>query len=248
MEEDFEKNNKMLKRKKTAKSGKILGLAGLFLAALCLVFCVLFFATKNQNKAESAEWFSRISDTKDSVNSVLDYAPDDINNLDINKLDQLNSSISSIEQNMNAIRDSKVLDSDEKKTKFNEANTTFEKLKVIGDNSALLKKLYEEAKSESGVSDETLKKLNESSCEYIRKTGAKIAELRSKVSGFKEKYSTGGNTVDFVKDYTEIEEKLNGFNAEEGSSAGLKEIFGVDRGEISAFYDKIEELNNLVKE
>jgi hypothetical protein len=75
-----------------------------------------------------------------------------------------------------------------------------------------------------------------------------MSDLRGKVSSFKEKYSAGGNTIDFVKDYTEIEDILNSFEVSDGAGVGLKEVFGIDRGEISGFYDKIEELNNLVKE
>lgn len=248
MEEDFEKNNKMLQRKKTTKSGKILFLIGLFLVTVFAVFGALFFATRNKGKEESFEWFSRISETKESVLSVVDYAPSDINDLDTGKLEQLNSSISSVKQNMDAIRESKVLDSDEKKTKFEEADKLFAKIQMIGENSEILKKLYDEARSEAGVSDETLKKLSESSCEYIKNLGTKMSDLRGKVSSFKEKYSASGNTIDFVKDYTEIEDILNSFEVSDGSGVGLKEVFGIDRGEISGFYDKIEELNNLVKE
>jgi hypothetical protein len=248
MEEDFEKNNKLLRRKKTTKSGKILLLAGLFVVVVLLVFGVLFFASRKRGNSESVEWFSRISETKESVLSAIDYSPESMADLDTGKLEQLRSSISSAEQGMNAIRDSKLLDNDEKKAKFEEASKIFEKMKTVGESSELLKKLYDETKSESGVSDETLKKLGESSSEFISEAAKNILSLKEKVASFKNKYSAGGDTIDFVKDYTEIENLLDSIDVSDNSSLSFKDIFGVDRGEISSFYDKIEELNNLVKE
>lgn len=213
--------------KRTRISKKFFALAVATLAAVSIVVGAVFSANKSGGGANGSEVvnseISQILNTKEVV------AKEEINFAEFGtKIGKISDALDKIEPE---------LKNEEAKAKFEEAKQKFEKLKESGELAKLI------AEVSNGINDNVLAKLKNN--EKLKSVGESLENYQEKVKEFKEKYSGTGDDMQAVFDYSELEKASETAKME---VAKLKdsELSGVTSEEIDAFYDKIEELREII--
>lgn len=220
-------DNKVDVREK--KSKKFLALALAFLVVVAAVFSAGMFFKKNDTKRglsnEIVEQISQILELKDDILSAKDSS----------KLVELNNKIKEVSDTLDKIKEED-LKSDEAKAKLQEVKEKFAKIKEVGELAGLISKLSEE----TGVNSETIDELKQN--EKLKNLGETLGEYKSKLDEFKSKYAEKGEDVQAVLDYSALESQAEAVK-EKLQEVELPELTS---DEIESFYDKIEELKEII--
>lgn len=212
--------------KKMRASKKIFVVAIVIVAVVSIIVGAAFGAHKFGGATNSdvvIENISQILNTKEVVaKEEVDFAEYSA------KVDEISEALDRIEA------ESK---SDEVKAKFEEVKQSFTKLKESGE----LAKLIVDVKN--GINDEVLSRLKAN--DKLKSVGEAVGIYKEKIQEFKKKYSGMGDDMQAMFDYSELEKAGEDVKAEL-SKLKDSELSGVTSEEIDVFYDKIEELREII--
>ena len=213
--------------KRTRISKKFFVVAIVALAVVSIVVGAALSAHKSSGSTNTSEFvnseISRIMDTKSTVANEEITASDFSENVDV-----ISEALDKIEPE---------LKNEEVKAKFNEAKQDFTRIK----ESAEIAKLVSEVSD--SVSENVISKLKAN--EKLKDVGESLESYEAKLKEFKEKYSGNGDDMQAVFDYSELEKASEAVKTEVAKleEKGLPEVTIT---EITAFYDKIEELRKII--
>ena len=218
-------DNKVDKHSRASK--KLFVFAIVILAVVSIVVGAALSAHKSENNANTSEVvsskISQILDTKSIVaNEEVDCA-------------SFAEEVNKISEAMNKIEPE--VKGEDAKAKFDEAKQSFIKIK----ESAEIAKLTSEISD--GINEDIISKLK--SNDKLKAVGESLETYQAKLKDFKEKYSGTGDDMQAVFDYSELEKASEAVKTEVAKleEKGLSEV---TIEEIVAFYDKIEELRDII--
>lgn len=225
---------------------KLLILGGAFVASLAIVFVVLF-TTSRVNYSGAVEKSEAILSSKETVSEVLNTKLDDLSKFDAAKLENYSATIKETKEKLGELQSEKACTDTKYKEKCEELGKAFEKLELSSDSTAVIIKFVNESQDIAGVSSDTLNELKNSTNPFLQELGNDLIEYRGLVDSFKEKYVANADDVDFVADYSKIDEKRVEL-LDKYSKISSEKLFGASNEELLSFYDKIEELKKLFAE
>ena len=212
---------------KARVSKKFFIIAIVILAIVSVIVGAALSANKSDDGSKTSEvvdaQISQIIDTKEVVTKgEIDFT--DFST----KVEEISEALDKIEPE---------LKEEQTKAKFEEIKKSFVKLKESGEMAKLV------ADASQGVNEDVLAKLKAN--EKLKAVGESLGEYQKKVKEFKEKYAGNGDDMQAVFDYSELEKASENVKAE---VAKLKdrELTEATSDEINAFYDKIEELREII--
>ena len=218
-------DNEIEKRARISKKFFALAVASLAIVSVIVGAALSAHETKsdtNESNAVETELL-QILDTKEVVSKKdVDYAEFSA------KVDEISEALDKVEAE---------LKDEQAKAKFEEAKKSFAEIKESGELAKIISQVS------NGINSDTINKLK--SNEKLKSIGESLEAYEAKVKAFKEKYSGKGDDMQAVFDYSELEKASEAVKAEV-TKLQDGELSGVTSDEIDAFYDKIEELKEII--
>ena len=212
-----------------------------WLAAVASVFFGLYFWNNRVDYTAARESVASILDTKTTVEKFLDAEITSLDFTDEEKalIADFEGVLDKCEKGMKALKESSAMKDGGVKSKYDKIEEEF-------GSVAHLATAWNEVKMLTDLTDENLATLKKSTNEKISAFAKELDDYRKEVASFKQQYTENAKkSSSVIEAYGQLQLKGDEMS-KKYSSLSLEDIIGVAKVDISAFYDKIEELNQYV--
>lgn len=215
----------------------------IWVAAAVSVVVAMVLINGRVDYAGVRESVAGILETKSAVERFLDA---DVHSLDFTDKEKsmmadFEAALEQCESKGKELKESAAMKDAELKAKYDAIEGDF-------DMMTRLATTWNEVKMLTNLTDENLATLKKSENEKIRALAEDFGGYRAEVESFKKQYSENAKkSSSVIEAYGQLQVKGDELS-KKYASLSLKEITGVAKVDISAFYDKIEELSEYLRQ
>lgn len=215
----------------------------IWMAAAISVVVAMILINGRVDYTGARENIAGILETKPAVERFLDA---DVKSLDFTdeekgKMADFEAALEQCESKAKELKESAAMKDNELKAKYDAIEGDF-------DMMARLMTTWSEVKMLTDLTDENLATLKKSENEKIRALAEDFGSYRAEVESFKKQYTENAKkSSSVIEAYGQLQVKGDELS-KKYASLSLKDITGVTKVDILSFYDRIEELNQYVRQ